>query len=128
MKSKRVFSLLLAVILLLSMLPLGALAADNADIYLSTTGNDENAGTVGAPVFSLNKAMELVANGGTVHIADSYTAPADFVWDNHEKDVTITGGELDLSQAGETVHVDNEDKLFVYPLTCRMNCFFINLL
>lgn len=114
MKSKRVFSLILAVILLLSMLPVGALAADNADIYLSTTGNDENAGTVGAPVFSLNKAMELVTNGGTVHIADSYTAPADFVWDNHEKDVTITGGKLDLSQAGETVHVDNEDKLFVY--------------
>ena len=89
-------------ILLLGAFAMSAAAAEGlADVYVATAGVDTNAGTEDAPVLSLNKALELVANGGTVHIVDSYTAEAGFVWDNHNKDVTITGGELDLS-AGYT--------------------------
>ncbi len=96
---KRIFFVLTAVILLLGAFALNAAAAEElTDVYLATTGDDANAGTADAPVLSLNKALELVANGGTVHIVDSYVAPVGFVWENHGKDVIITGGKLDLSE------------------------------
>lgn len=114
MKITKYLSLLFAVVLLVCAFAVSASAVENHDIYVSTTGVDTNAGTQDAPVASLNKALELVADGGTIRIMDSFTAPADFVWESHNKDVTISGGKLDLSQAGETIHVDDADKLFVY--------------
>ena len=72
-------------------------AAAQQNIYVSTSGNDNNAGTESAPVASLNAALIRVANGGTITIADSYTAPADFSWYATDKAVTVTGGTLDLS-------------------------------
>ena len=113
MKVTKLASLLLAVILLTGVFLVSAAAETTdvsvlpADVYIATTGVDTNAGTEAAPVLSLNKALELVRNGGTIHIVDRYTAPADFVWKNHGKDVTITGGTLDLSQAGLTQTIDN---------------------
>ena len=84
-------------ILLLGAFSMNAAAEELADVYVATTGLDTNTGTEEAPVLSLDKALELVQDGGTVHIVDSYTAAAGFVWNNHNKDVTITGGTLDLS-------------------------------
>jgi len=91
--------MLAAAILLLGIFSGRAKAAEElADVYVATTGADTNTGTAEEPVLSLNKALERVANGGTIHIVDSYIAPAGFVWDSHNKDVTITGGTLDLSR------------------------------
>ncbi len=110
---KRIFIMLVAVMMLLGALAMGVSAEEPADVYVATTGVDTNAGTAEAPVLSLNKALELVANGGTVHIVDSYTAPAGFVWDNHNKDVTITGGKLDLS-AGYLESTDGGAAFYYY--------------
>ena len=97
---KRIIAMLVALMLLLGVIPAGAAAATElADIYVATTGLDTNAGTQDAPVLSLNQALELVENGGTIHIVDSFTSEAGFVWQSHNKDVTITGGKLDLSAA-----------------------------
>ena len=115
MKKMRILSLLVCVIALVSLCCLcaGAETAP-ADVYVDTKGQDTNAGTEGAPVQSLNKALELVRDGGTVHIVDSYTAPSDFKWENHNKDVTITGGTLDLSQVGTKVTADDKTEWVGY--------------
>ncbi|MBR5570238.1 MAG: hypothetical protein IKW10_05010 [Oscillospiraceae bacterium] len=114
MKTTKFLALLFAVILLVCAFSVNALAAENQDIYVSTAGVDTNAGTQEAPVASLDKALELVANGGTIRIVDSYVAPADFVWENHNKDVTISGGTLDLSKAGDVKDIDGKNIPFYY--------------
>ena len=112
--TKRIFLILATVMLLLGAFAMNVAATDElADVYVATTGIDTNAGTAEAPVLSLNKALELVKNGGTVHIVDSFTAPAGFVWDNHNKDVTITGGKLDLS-AGYIESTDGGAAFYYY--------------
>ena len=113
MRKMRILSLLVCIIALVSLCCLCATAETApADVYISASGQDTNAGTEGAPVQSLNKALELVRNGGTVHILDSYTAPSDFKWENHNKDVTITGGTLDFTQAGQSQKALNKNELF----------------
>ena len=72
-------------------------ATAQQNIYVSTSGNDNNAGTANAPVASLNAALIRAVDGGTITIVDSYTAPEDFNWYKTDKAVTITGGTLDLS-------------------------------
>ena len=70
--TKRIFLILATVMLLLGAFAINAAATDElADVYVATTGIDTNAGTAEAPVLSLNKALELVQNGGTVHIVDA---------------------------------------------------------
>ncbi len=112
---KRIFIMLAAMImLLLGVFAVSAETAEElADVYVATTGLDTNAGTEEAPVLSLDKALELVKNGGTVRIVDSYTAPTGFVWNNHNKDVTITGGKLDLS-AGYIESTDGGNPFYYY--------------
>ena len=71
------------------------------DVWVSST--DANAadtvenGTEAKPFATLNYALGMVKNGGTVHVKDSYTAPFDFAWKDHDKTVTITGGTLDFT-------------------------------
>ena len=62
---RRFFVIVVAVMMLLGAFAMNAAATDElADVYVATTGVDTNAGTVEAPVLGLNKALELVKNGG----------------------------------------------------------------
>ena len=100
-----------------------------ADVYVASTGADTNAGTEDAPVATLNKALELVKNGGTVHIVDSYTADQSFVWASHNKDVTITGGTLDFSAMGNGIDFYQGDAVTFDNLTLTLggwNMYFAN--
>ena len=76
------------------------------DVYVSANGKDEALGTKDAPVPSLNTALIRVADGGTIHIEDTYAVPADFVWYKADKGVTVTGGTIDLS-AQSTVNINS---------------------
>src|SRR5262249_51334716 len=50
-------------------------SANAAILYVSTTGNDSNPGTINAPVASLNKANNLASPGDTIYLrGGSYTA------------------------------------------------------
>ena len=69
-----------------------------SEVYLSDNGNDLNtAASPATAAASLNTAIELVADGGTINIVDTYTLPDDFAWESHEKSVVITGGIFDAS-------------------------------
>ena len=61
-------------------------------VYMASTGSDENGnGTKAAPYKSLNYALEAVENGAVVCLLDNYVADSTFAWEDHNKDVTITG-------------------------------------
>ena len=78
------------------------------DVYLSTAAsvkdknNAEGYGFSEAkPCVSLNYALGLIKNQGTVHIVDTYSTTADFVWNEHNKTVNITGGTIDFTTLPE---------------------------
>ena len=69
-----------------------------SDVYVSKDGEDTlKNGTEDQPFKTLEYALGMVENGGRIHIKDSYTAAPDFVWEEHDKSVTITGGTIDFS-------------------------------
>lgn len=61
----------------------------SAEVWVNaSTGSDDNDGTSDAPVKTLDKALELVDDGGTVHTAGSFTVASDLAI---AKNVTFTG-------------------------------------
>ncbi len=71
------------------------------DVWVSST--DANAddteahGTQEKPFKSLNYALGMVRNQGVVHVKESYAAGSEFVWTDHDKTATITGGTVNFS-------------------------------
>ena len=60
-----------------------------AEVWVNaSTGSNDNDGTSNAPVKTLDKALELVNDGGTIHTAGSFTVASYLVID---KNVTFTG-------------------------------------
>ncbi len=61
----------------------------SAEVWVNATaGSDDNSGASDSPVKTLTKALELVADGGTIHTTGSFTLASDLVID---KSVTFTG-------------------------------------
>ena len=75
-----------------------AASATETTVYVSSSGNDENAGTSASPYATLDKALTEVPNGGTITLKDTIAVDS---WTAHEKTVTITGGGLDVSGSAE---------------------------
>ena len=90
---KRILSMLIAVILVLSMIPAAANAAQPVTVYVDPQkGSNANSGTEDSPVQNFTRAYEFLQNGGgtvvmlsTVYYASTYTFPA------CSYPVTITG-------------------------------------
>jgi len=81
------------------------------DVYVSTTGADTlKNGTEENPFATLEYALGMVVDGGTIHIVDSYTATDAFVWEEHGKSVTISGGTIDFT-ALQVVVSEEEPKV-----------------
>jgi len=60
-------------------------------VYVSNEGADSNNGTKTAPYRTLSHALEQVENYGTICFMTDYTEDSTFVWEDHNKDVTIRG-------------------------------------
>lgn len=90
MKAKKLFSLLLCAALVMVLLPAPARAAADA-IYLDVAGDDARDGaSAAAAVQTLEKALELVNDGGTIYVAPgTYAGPNNCV--TIGKNVTIVG-------------------------------------
>lgn len=60
-------------------------------VYLNgASGKDTNSGsTTGAPVKTMNRALELVRNGGTIYITGTVTVSEDTQWDLEDTEVVI---------------------------------------
>lgn len=76
------------------------------DVYVSATGDDQAAGTEAAPVQTFAKALEIVADGGTIHLVGVVDVSG---WEGHGKSITVTGGEMNLTgittlYLGDSVH------------------------
>ena len=61
-----------------------------SNVYVNgSSGSDTAAGTQRAPVKTFEKAMELVARGGTIYVSGTITVNDDQVWDLQGQNVTI---------------------------------------
>lgn len=77
MKTRRILSTILAIVLVVSTFTFGSfnVVADTAApmaVYVADNGDDSADGSQAAPLKSFAKAVELVADGGTIYIAGSY--------------------------------------------------------
>ena len=106
---KRLFCTFIMLFLVLALLP-NAVLASTSDVYVSSTGNDENAGTEQAPFQTMEKAFEAVSDGGTIHIVDTVSVPADFTWPTYGKAYAITGGTLDFTAMPQNSDRDAYDR------------------
>lgn len=79
--------------------------AEETIIYVASNGSDENAGTSDSPYATLEKALSVVEDGGTITLKDTVALGE---WTAHGKSVTITGGGLDVS--GVPTSTDSTDK------------------
>ena len=77
-----------------------ASAESPKEVYLSATGNDNGDGTESAPFATLNKAIETVADGGTIHVSGVCYVTS---WSSHGKSVNITGD----NPANDHLHFGN---------------------
>lgn len=106
--SKLVLRGVFYLILMVVCVPLQALGAENIIYVSGSNGNDTYTGTSVAPVKTIEKALELVEEEGTIQIIGS-TFSAQPSEDEPliiTKNITITGGELTLSKAGIMLGAD----------------------
>ena len=67
------------------------------DVYVSTLGNDSSACSIFAPCATINRALSVASDGGTVHVASgTYTQDITI----HRDNVTITGGGVSNTTVG----------------------------
>ncbi|MBE6959296.1 MAG: hypothetical protein E7448_01035 [Ruminococcaceae bacterium] len=83
---RRLILFFLVITLVLPCIP--GVLAKNDTIILSITGD-------------LAAALDAVADGGTIQIQGRYNIPKGFVWENHGKRITITGGVLSFQENNE---------------------------
>lgn len=86
---KRILSALMALCLMLTLVPVSALAEDES-IYVSVTGNDERGeGTKDDPYATLAKAVTAAVDGATIYVMSDLTMTESArYWEG--KDITIT--------------------------------------
>ena len=59
-------------------------------VYLNgTSGKDSNSGTQNSPVKTFTRAIELLAEGGTIHVSGTVTVNDKQEWDLEGQDVTV---------------------------------------
>ena len=73
-------------------------------VYVSTNGVDSNIGTVDAPFQTLEKALKEVVDGGIIVLQDTVTIDT---WEKHNKEVSITGGTLQMTWSNDIVINDS---------------------
>ncbi len=78
--------------------PVGV-SAQEAIVYVASSGSDGGAGTNASPYKTLEKALIEVVDGGTIFLKDTITLNE---WTAHGKTVTVTGGGLNVSGLPES--------------------------
>ena len=73
-------------------------------VYVSTNGVDSNIGTISAPFQTLEKALDEVVDGGIIVLQDTVTIDT---WEKHNKEVSITGGTLQMTWSNDIVINDS---------------------
>ena len=73
-------------------------------VYVSQNGSDNNLGTNAKPFKTMDKALSMVTDGGTIIVQDSTAISG---WKKYGKTVSITGGTLEMSYSNDIVLQDN---------------------
>ncbi len=111
-----------------------------ATVYVSSAGSDSGKGTADSPYLTLNRAIEMVYQNGTVIVEGTLTLPSGYSWIGHGKTVTIKGGTINAAALSRVVINDsvtfnditltfaNNARFFAngYKLTMGENVTFTN--
>ena len=97
---KRYLSVLLSVLMLLTMLPLGALTASAAGEYFTITENNRN--------LFVNVDQEIALSDISVNLEGVAVEGNKVIWTSSDAEVLIGGGNLIVTQKGTYV-LDVED-------------------
>lgn len=81
-----------------------AVMAEPSTVYVNSTGKDYWKGTESAPYRTVERALEKVADGGTIVLQDTVALTE---WTVHKKTVTITGETLDATALSSLQIYDN---------------------
>lgn len=71
-------------------------------VYVANYGNDTANGTMVQPFATLSHALETVNDNGIIEVIGVNTLESNFEWNEHNKNVTITGDTLDFTNIGNT--------------------------
>lgn len=95
---KKLFAMMLALVMVLAAVPNVALAESTA-VYVSSTGEDTNAGTLDQPYATLNKAVEAAEDNAVIYVMSnlSVNESARF-WDKHLTITSYIGGPYTVSR------------------------------
>ena len=119
---KRILSVILVLTLIAStaiFFSTPASAKGGADkVYVSATGTDSNDGlSADAPVKTLSRAIDMVADNGTIYLVDTVSAGKS--WRSHDKTVNITGGTLDFTTMDTRIYLEGHVKFDNVTLNFR---------
>ena len=95
---KKLFAMMLALVMVLAAVPNVALAESTA-VYVSSTGEDTNAGTLDQPYATLKKAVEAAEDNAVIYVMSnlSVNESARF-WDKHLTITSYIGGPYTVSR------------------------------
>lgn len=71
-------------------------------IYISNYGKDSNDGTKFRPLNTLSKALQTVQDNGIIEVIGENYVDSSFIWEKHNKNITITGDTLDFTKMNGT--------------------------
>ena len=98
------------------------------DIYVDH--NNESAvdaeanGSAENPVKTLEYALGRIKNQGSIHIVGTYATTSEFVWEEHNKTMNITGGTLDFTTLPEVTLTETKT---TYVLDVQDSVTFTNI-
>lgn len=119
---KRILSVILVLTLIAStaiFFSVSTSAVGGADIvYVSATGTDANDGlSADAPVKTLSRAIDMVADNGTICLVGTVSAGES--WKAHDKTINITGGTLDFTTMDTRIYLEGDVKFDNVTLNFR---------
>jgi len=71
-------------------------------VYVANYGSDNANGTMAQPFATLSHALETVNDNGIIEVIGVNTLESNFEWNEHNKNVTITGDTLDFTNISNT--------------------------
>lgn len=104
------------------------------DIYVDYNNGSavdtETNGSAENPVKTLEYALGRIKNQGSIHIVGTYATTSEFVWEEHNKTMNITGGIIDFTTLPEVIlkeATDSEEAKTTYALDIQDSVVFTNI-
>lgn len=90
----------------------------NNKVFVANYGSDKANGTATQPFATLSHALDTINDNGVIEIIGVNTLSSTFKWNEHNKNVTITGDTLDFTKINDTQIVLGDSVTFDNVTLC----------